>query len=219
MDDRDDITVAIPSHTGRDKAGAFLARAVGSVSRQTLPARAISVAADTTGEGAPATRQRALDAVATPWVAFLDSDDEFMPVHLEKLSKWGRKHGADYIFSHYKVAGESTDPRPWALSKPFDPDAPHETTTTILVRTDLARTVGIMREGMDAASLRRKLHAGEDWEFTRGCVAMGAHIVHFPRITWIWHHHGLNTSGIPGRGDAGYSQLTAHTSSGSAHGS
>lgn len=202
MDDRDDITVAIPSHTGRDRTGAFLARAIASVTQQSLPARAISVAADTTGAGAPATRQRALDAVDTPWVAFLDSDDEFMAFHLEKLSRWGRKQGADYIFSHYQVAGESADPRPWALGRPFDPDAPHETTTTVLVRTGLARTVGIMHEGMDAASLRRKLHAGEDWEFTRGCVAAGARIVHFPQITWVWHHHGLNTSGIPGRGDA-----------------
>lgn len=203
-DDRDEIAVAIPAHVGRDRAGAFLARAVGSVSQQTLPARAISIAVDTAGEGAAATRQRALDAVTAPWVAFLDSDDEFKPSHLLLLSRWGRKHGADFIFSHYDVgSGGIADPRPWALGKPFNPDAPHETTCTVLVRTGLAKQVGVMRPGQDAASLHDgRLHAGEDWEFTKGCVTAGAVIVHLPRRTWVWHHHGGNTSGIPGRGDA-----------------
>ncbi len=201
MDDRDDITVAIPTHLGRDRAGAFLARAVASVTQQELPARAISVAIDTTGEGAAATRQRALDAVTTPWVAFLDSDDEFMPDHLLRLSRWGRKMNADYIYSHYQVVG-GIDPRPWSLGRPFNPDAPHQTTMIVLVRTELAKAVGIMREGMDAGALAAKLEAGEDWEFTKGCAAAGAVIVHLPRMTWIWHHHGANTSGIPGRGDA-----------------
>jgi glycosyltransferase involved in cell wall biosynthesis len=202
VDDRDLITVAIPSHPGRDRSGAFLARAIGSVTQQELPAWAISVANDTRGEGAAATRQRALDAVATPWVAFLDSDDQFLPRHLLLLSRWGRRHDADFVFSHYRVEG-GTDPRPWALGKLFDPDAPHETTSTVLVRTELARKAGIMRDGMDAASLRDgRLHAGEDWEFTKACVAAGAVIVHLPRVTWIWNHHGANTSGIPGHGDA-----------------
>lgn len=201
-DERDDITVAVPSHVGRDRAGAFLARAVGSVSQQLLPARAIAVATDTAGEGGAATRQRALDMVSTAWVAFLDSDDQFLPDHLQALSRWGRKTGADYIYSHYRVEGGLADPRPWALGKPFNADAPHETTSTVLVRTELAKRVGVMRDGWDAASLMGKLHAGEDWEFTKGCVAAGAVIVHVPRVTWVWHHHGANTSGIPGRGDA-----------------
>lgn len=204
MDDRDDITVAIPTHLGRDRAGAFLARAVASVSLQTLPARAVSIATDTEGEGAAATRQRALDAVSTAWVAFLDSDDEFLPMHLQQLSRWGRKTGADYVYSHYKVgSGGIADPRPWALGKPFDTDAPHETTCTVLVRTGLAKQVGVMQPGQDVASLQDgRLHAGEDWLFTKGCAAAGAKIVHYPKVTWIWHHHGNNTSGIPGRGDA-----------------
>jgi glycosyltransferase involved in cell wall biosynthesis len=203
MDDRDDITVAIPSHIGRDRQGAFLARAVASVSQQKLPARAISIAIDTEGRGAAHTRQRALNEVSTAWVAFLDSDDYLKPEHLLALSRWGRKTGADYIYSHYLVEGGDADPRLWALGKPFNSDAPHETTTTILVRTSLAREVGIMQPGLDAESLQDgRLHAGEDWQFTLGCVKAGAKIVHYPKITWTWHWHGQNTSGIPGRGDA-----------------
>src|SRR5512139_1585310 len=76
------ITVAIPTLPAR---GMLLERAIRSVRRQTLPAAAISVAADVSRAGAAATRQRALDAVLTPWVALLDDDDAFKAEHLEKL--------------------------------------------------------------------------------------------------------------------------------------
>jgi hypothetical protein len=82
------ITVAIPAHPGR-LANRMLDRALGSVAAQVAPPAAVSVAVDLAEEGAPATRQRALDAVSTPWTAFLDSDDEYRRGHLKLLMGGG----------------------------------------------------------------------------------------------------------------------------------
>src|SRR5690349_19947683 len=98
-----EITVAIPSIPV--VRSAMLAQAVRSVLRQSLPAAALSVAFDTTAAGAAATRQRALDAVRTPWVAFLDDDDQFKPEHLEKLYLHAMNSGADYVYSWFEMVG------------------------------------------------------------------------------------------------------------------
>ena len=66
-----DITVAIPTIPPR---GALLQRAISSVLSQTLPAGGLSVAVDNQRSGAAGTRARALAAVTSPWVAFLDDD-------------------------------------------------------------------------------------------------------------------------------------------------
>lgn len=192
------ITVVVPTHPARVRNG-MTKRAVGSVLGQTLPAAAVIVEQDLTGEGAPATRHRGLMKVTTEWTAFLDSDDQFKPQHLEALHACAMDTGADYVYSHYLVVG-GTDPRPWSLGKPFDPAAPHQTTTVILVRTGLAQDLGIRTIGDLRAPDR--LYAGEDWDFTLRCVEAGAKIVHHPEVTWLWHHHGENSSGLPHRGDA-----------------
>lgn len=137
--------------------------------------------------------------VGTPWVAFLDSDDEIDPEHLEKLLDTAETHGADYVYSHYRVRG-GRDPFPHFLGRPWDNAQPHETTVTTLVRTELAQSVGFLSSN-DMESSDSK-NSREDWFFTLGCIDAGAKIVHRPEITWTWHHHGSNTSGLPGRGDA-----------------
>jgi glycosyltransferase involved in cell wall biosynthesis len=199
-----DITVCIPAHVARVENG-MLDRAVRSVKNQLLPAADISIAIDEHGDGAAVTRQRALDAVKTEWVAFLDSDDWFYPEHLRVLAAGARIFKADYIYSYYMV--HFPDGRPWPANDPlghfgkqFDPLHPHQTTITTLVRTDLAKSVGFFDppEGAEIGGHR----GGEDWFFTVGCAQAGAKIVHVPRRTWAWVHHGANSSGIPGRGDA-----------------
>jgi glycosyltransferase involved in cell wall biosynthesis len=40
---------------------------------------------------------------------------------------------------------------------------------------------------------------GEDFEFTTRCRKGGAEFWHVPAVTWHWHHHGRNTSGLPDR--------------------
>lgn len=181
------VTVVIPYHQQRVTNG-MLARAVASVTAQTVPVELITVE-DTAGEGAAATRQRGIDQVTTPWVAFLDSDDELDPIHIEHLLACAEQHAADYVYPWFRVAGGS-DPFPMFFGKPWDDSAPHSTTVTILVRTEIAQRIGF-----------RGVY-GEDWAFTLRCVADGVKIVHLPERTWTWWHGPQNSSGVPGRGDA-----------------
>lgn len=192
-----DVTVVVPYHHARSTSG-MLARAVNSIDAQTVPHQLIIIE-DRGSDGAAITRQRGLEMVTTEWVAFLDSDDEMDPTHLEHLLACAADTGADYVYPHYRVAG-GTDPRPWMLGRPWSNDDPQQTTITVLVRTGLAQEVGFRTKG-DLQSPGR-LYAGEDWEFTLGCMNAGARIVHHPGVTWTWHHHGRNSAGIPGRGDA-----------------
>jgi hypothetical protein len=178
-------------------------RAWRSVWAQTLQPVEVHVAVDTRREGAWATRDRALRAVRAPWVAFLDSDDEWMPHHLATLAA-GAETGADYVYSYYQVRGpdgsdQAADPL-GHFGTIFDPADPIQTTITTLVRTDLAQTVGFHPPPVDALVGGQRY--GEDYAFTLGCVAAGATILHIPQRTWWWHHHGRNTSGLPYQGDA-----------------
>lgn len=199
-----EITVCIPAHPAR-VANGMLDRAVASVKAQLLPAADISIAVDENGDGAAVTRQRALDGVRTPWVAFLDSDDWLYPEHLKVLAAGARIFNADYLFSYYMV--HFPDGRPWPANdpldhfgKPFNPQKPHQTTITTLVRTELAQAVGF-REPPEGALINGERY-GEDFQFTVECVKAGAKIVHVPRRTWAWVHHSGNTSGQPRNGDA-----------------
>lgn len=197
------ITVCTPTHIARLRNG-MLDTALRSVTQQTFPAAALSVAVDVAQLGAAPTRQRALEAVQTPWVAFLDSDDLFMPRHLELLSKHALDTGADFVYSWFKVltaSGEILEEDPifpiTHYLNPFDPEDPIETTITTLVRTELAKTVGFA-----ALDRGHNINSGEDRRFTLGCLEAGAKISHLVRKTWLWRHHGNNTSGLPYKGDA-----------------
>lgn len=198
------ITVVIPAHPHRVRNG-MLDRAVASVEAQLLPAARIVTVVDEAGDGAARTRQRGLEQVDTEWVGFLDSDDWMYPEHLKVLAAGVRVHRADYLFTYYMV--HRRDGTPWPendplghFGKPWNPAAPHQTTITTLVRTDIAQTVGFSDppEGSTVGGHR----GGEDWHFTIGCRDAGARIVHIPRRTWAWVHHGLNSSGLPTQGDA-----------------
>lgn len=198
-----DVTVVIPAHPARVKNG-LLKRAVDSVWKQTAVPAGISLAIDIEREGAPATRQRALDAVrGTRWVAFLDSDDYFLPVHLEELVRHAEETGADFVYSWFKIelqSGVVIDHDPifpeTHYTNPWDPDDPIETTITTLVRTDLAQEVGF--KSLD----RGQVNTGEDRYFTLECLKRGGNIKHLVAKTWVWAHHGMNTSGLPTKGDA-----------------
>lgn len=198
-----DIGVVIPTHPARITNG-MTARAVSSLWAQTLPAAELHVPVDLTGGGAWATRDRGLQAVRTPWVAFLDSDDEFMPHHLETLARGAEESGADYVYSYYQVRNAfgmdiATDPL-GHFGRVFDPADPIQTTIVTLVRTDLAQEAGFHAPpGHGTIGGQRW---GEDYGFTLDCVRLGAKIVHVPERTWWWTHHGRNTSGLPSQGDA-----------------
>ena len=189
------ITVVIPS---LERRAAMLRRALASVSAQQLQPADVVVKIDHARDGAPATRQRGLDAVRTPWVAFLDDDDEFKPEHLAALSACAQETGADYVFSWFDVIG-GVDPWPERFGRPWNPAEPILTTITVLVRADLARDVGgFIDPDADLRDPGREI-ADEDWLFVRRVNDAGGRIHHLPRKTWRWYHHGDNTSGLPTR--------------------
>lgn len=196
------ITVCIPSIPPRRQ---LLHRAIGSVLSQTHQAAALSVVIDHDRVGAAGTRQRALMAVQTPWVAFLDDDDEFKPEHLEHLLNHARETGADYVYSWYelvlyngRVSAHDYIFGDAAWQRPFNPNDPKQTTVVTLIKTELAKSVGFCEVGDDGGLIDGQ-RIGEDYQFTLGCLRAGAKISHLVEKTWFWHHDSENTSGRPNR--------------------
>lgn len=192
------VTVVTPFHAQR-RVNGMLERAAASVRTQTVPVGHI-LAEDIHRMGAAVTRDHGLALVESEWTAFLDSDDEMDPDHIESLLSCAQETGADYVYPWFRVAG-GTDPFPMFFGRPWDDTSPHQTTITILVRTELAKSVGFTNPPSSSLAPDGN-RGGEDWLFTLGCLARGAKIVHLPKRSWTWHHTGLNTSGLPGRGDA-----------------
>jgi hypothetical protein len=193
-----DVGVAIPAIPPRVGNG-LLERALRSVWSQELQPAQVSVAVDLHREGAPPTRQRALDGITTPLVAFLDDDDEFEPQHLAHLVAHLRETGADLVYSWFRVVASGVtyedDPvfPPTHFTESFDPLNPIEVTSMVLVRTELAKLVGFRRDP------DRQRNTGEDWGFLQGVLAHGGRVSHLVEKTWRWHHDSHNTSGLPDR--------------------
>ena len=186
-----EITVATPTIPPR-VCGGMLQKSNESVRAQTLlPSGGISVAVDVDKVGAAMTRQRALDGVHTPWVAFLDDDDWLYPQHLRTLWTLIEEHDADYAYSWF----DGNNPFPMHRGRQMNPDEPHHTTMTVLVRTEIAKEAGfILPDG--------PLHQdwmGEDWMFELKCLKLGAKFIGTGEVTWYYNVHGSNTSGLSNR--------------------
>jgi glycosyltransferase involved in cell wall biosynthesis len=148
--------------------------------------------------GAGWARQRVLDRVQTDWLAWLDSDDEWLPEHLGKLLRVADATGAVFVYSWFETPGGMDHLGHFGL--PFNPATPHHTTTTYLVRTEFARRVGY-RIGLADGRCNN-----EDWHHILGLSQIAADeglgMVHLAERTWRYHMDGLNSSGKPGQGDA-----------------
>lgn len=199
----DGITVAIPTIPPRTGNGGLLKHAVWSVKQQSLrPTGGISCALDVLKEGAAVTRQRALDAVRTPWVAFLDDDDIWYPDHLKILSELARVTGASYVYSWF----DGNDPFPMHRGRQMNVEDPHHTTMTVMVRTELAKAAGFRNHPEE-----NDVWPGEDWNFTLRCIELlkqrhngdiarvNAEFAGTGEITWHYRAHRGNTSGLPTR--------------------
>jgi glycosyltransferase involved in cell wall biosynthesis len=185
------ITVAIPTIPPRTKSGGLLDQAVSSVQQQTLqPTGGISCSLDVLKQGAGVTRQRALDGVHTDWVAFLDDDDMWYPHHLDTLYSLVCNNDGDVAYSWF----DGNNPFPQHRGRQMNPDDPHHTTMTLLVRTEIAKQVGFTNYHPDGWVLPQ-----EDWQFILGCLSLGAKFVGTGDITWHYRRHAGNTSGIPTR--------------------
>lgn len=189
------VTPTIPTRS------TLLVEALASVAAQTRPPDAISVAIDLHHEGAAATRNRALAAVDTDWVAFLDDDDLLEPVHLERVLDHAEETGADLVYPWFTVDG-GTDPLGME-GQPFDPDALRRANyipVTYLVRTKLIKAVGgFPGPGWQddlGIQLQPDVATCEDWAALLRMVDAGAVVVHLPERTWVWRHWGGNTGGV-----------------------
>jgi hypothetical protein len=139
--------------------------------------------------------------VSTSWVAFLDDDDELLPPHLDALLTHACTTGADVIYPGCIVldpAGREVPRRDeWGrFGREFDAELLRKRSyvpVTSLARTSLARLAGF---GAPTGSNY------DDWGFYLRMLDLGAMFSHLPEITWYWHHHGKNSSGQPGKGDA-----------------
>lgn len=201
-----DIGVVIPTHFRRNWNG-MLGRAVNSAAVQTHLPTAIHVFLDDRHRGAPFARHNALMLNRCEWTAFLDSDDWFMPNHLEVLAKAQVETGADYVYSWYELVrlGQRMGTKdlvfpPGHFENDWDPAEPRQTTITTLVRTELAQSIGFWAPE-DEQTFEDGHRVGEDYHFTLECNRLGK-IHHVKQRTWFWDHHGANTSGRGGQGDA-----------------
>jgi hypothetical protein len=134
-------------------------------------------------------------------VAFLDDDDEMLPHHLEHLLAVQATTGADVVYPWHRIIGpDGVTPLPDLLGAQgveFDSVALDERNfipVTLLVRRSLLEEV----DGFPIPLSERWPHKDcEDWGCWRSLRDAGARFVHTPEVTWVWHHHGDNTSGLP----------------------
>ena len=190
------ITLIIPTIPPRRK---LLARALHSVADQELLPEQIIIQTDWSREGAAATRNRALEKVTTPLVAFMDDDDTLEPDHLARLHNGLAESGADVIYPWYTVIG-GQDPRPDREGKPFDAEELRRgsyITVNCLVRTYLAQQAKF--SVVPGTSL-------DDWGFYLSLLDGGATFHHVDARTFNWYHwvnvetgRVGNTSGDPRR--------------------
>lgn len=192
------IDVVIPAHPARERNG-MLARAVASVEAQTVPAHPI-VVMDTDGAGSATTRTRGLAEVRSPWVAFLDSDDELDPDHLKWCASYLYGSGADVAYPWFHVEGYP-DPWPWRFGRPFHAGELRRSNyipVTVVARTAVVRAAGGFRADLTIAPPAQC----DEWGLWLRMLDQGATFVHVPVRTWTWRRHRGNTAGSPLLGDA-----------------
>lgn len=195
------ITVLIAAHPARLRNG-MLTNALASVAAQTKQPEAVVVVNDCDRKGAGATRRTLLSFVKTEWIAWIDSDDEWLPEHLEKLYRVAVETDSVYVFSYFHGADPFTDggkAPDGHLGRPFNVCDPHHTTMAILERTDIA-----LEAGFDDS--QPGPFSNEDWghisRFCKIACERGLKVTHLPERTWIWRQQGQNSSGQPNQGDA-----------------
>ncbi|MGI0012092.1 MAG: glycosyltransferase [Nitrososphaera sp.] len=198
----DRISVVVPHIPPRARE---LTRAVASLMRQTLPANVIKIVTDNNHHGSAITRNRGLHLLDTPWVAFLDDDDELLPNHLATLAvaaarelDAGNSVGVVYpgclvVDAWGQIIQRQEE---WGrFGQPFNPELLREKSyipVTSLVHSTLAQKAQFgPPTGVETTY--------DDWGFYLRLLDLGARFIHVPQETWVWHHHGENTSGQPDR--------------------
>ena len=187
-----DVTVVIPHIPSRDE---MLSRAVHSVKNQTVRPQAVIINVDEEQKGSGIMRDEAVQRVETTWTAFLDDDDELLPVHLAVLLNHARNDDVDVLYPGCRVFNEHNREIPRMMEwgrylLPFDADLLRKQSyipVTSMVRTELAKKASFTAPSGSVY---------DDWGFYLQLLEQGARFKHVPTITWFWHHHGKNTQGL-----------------------
>lgn len=197
----------------------MLARAVTSVCRQTRLADQISIHVDHDSVGAADAKNAALQHIETDWVAFLDDDDELLPIHLEHLLACAEETGADLVYPWYRGinwkdlfsipdgAGNMVTPegQPFLpLHADFIRAHGNFIPSTVLARTEAVKAAGGFRV---MGSL--ETDTCDDWGLWIRMLDNGAKFVHLNEVTWTWNGHPAHTSGRPWATVAAYKQAVA----------
>lgn len=169
-------------------------QAVHSLQKQTVQWAALHVVLDKDKHGAAYTRQQALEMVETEWVSCLDDDDLAYPWHLQTHWDLLQEHNADVAYSWF----DGNNPFPAHRGRAFDPADPHHITTTITMRTEMAKAIGYVSPEIPMDPT----WTGEDWRMILGLRDLGAKFVGTGDVTWHYRVHFGNTSGFPTKGDA-----------------
>lgn len=194
------VTVVTPTVPAR--AADDLLRAIRSVEDQVLPPqlRDLNIVTDAMGDGPAIMRNYGVEKARTEWVAFLDDDDYLLPNHLSVVLAAAYDNEADVVWPWFAVEG-GTDPFPQHRGRQWNPDDPHLFPITALVRRELFLDVGgFTNEGEvpDPNDPDRTV-SGEDFRLWLALSAAGARFHHVDQVTWVWRHHGKNTSGLASR--------------------
>ena len=193
------ITVVVPTIPPRIHQ---LNRLLKSVEVQELMPERVIIQVDHTGEGAPNTRNKALQKVpaSSEVVTFMDDDDYMGRRHVRLNYAAMLDAQADYVYPHWNMAGLTVDPFPkWWKHTPWSDARPHQTTIVTFVRRELAQAVGFrpVEPGKWPPATEEGHIFGEDYQFTLECLAKGAKIHHVQESTWYWVVTGHSTSGRP----------------------
>jgi glycosyltransferase involved in cell wall biosynthesis len=190
------VSVVIPTYNRKDA----VIRAAQSALSQSLPPLEIIVVDDgsrdgttetnllaldpriryikhSTNRGGAAARNTGIDAACGNWIAFLDSDDLWVPYKLERqFAQLGEQVDRIDVFActNVLVCGENNRVKPYNdfppgnrdLSEYFLIDGCTLQTSSLVVPTDLARRIRFDE--------RLKLH--QDWDFVLRLVATGAQV-------------------------------------------
>jgi len=202
-----DVLVVIPTIAPRAD---MLERAKASVTGEDV-SYVFSVKLDDFHEGPAAMRNHAvglagLADVQSEWIAFLDDDDMFKPGHLTKCIRHAEATGADVVYPWFDLIRLGKDRSDWAFllidgkdafGQEFNEPALRQNNyipVTALVRRSLFEQVG----GFPVPGSEEWPHVqNEDWGLWLRLLDAGAKFSHLPERTWIWDHHGKNSSGRP----------------------
>jgi glycosyltransferase involved in cell wall biosynthesis len=210
-----DITVCIATIPPRAK---LLRRALASVTAQTLLPAAIVVEYDHEHTGAAATKNRAAAKATTPWLAFLDDDDQFLPHHLETLRQVqldSSKNAmqavnlgmptdgpADVVYSIPdcpQLPGRR-DPH-GRYGVPFDPEELRR--RSYIQTTSLIRRHAFLGVGGFQLPAGKTLPDGspcpyDDWGLWLAMLDQECLFLHVPEVTFVWNHWGRGVKDVPG---------------------